>query len=91
MNKLRKLQSILSLKKEQLAKILTLETGKPITQSILEIEKCVGHIGTWVGTGAGGSGKGGKKGLVEKYVGMKRIGGISNDSKSKHLTYLDPF
>lgn len=83
--KLIKLQSILSLKKHQLAKIITLETGKPISQSILEIEKCVGHIGTWIGSGKGGSGKGGKKGLVEKYVGLKRIGGIANTSKGKLL------
>jgi acyl-CoA reductase-like NAD-dependent aldehyde dehydrogenase len=54
LQKLTKLQSILSLKKQQLAKILTLETGKPISQALLEIEKCVGHIGTWVGSGDGG-------------------------------------
>ena len=56
LEKLRKLQSLLSLKKQQLAKILTLETGKPINQSIAELEKCVGHIGTWIGASKGGKG-----------------------------------
>lgn len=39
-NKLIKLASLLRKQKEQLGRIITLEMGKPISQSIAEVEKC---------------------------------------------------
>ena len=85
-----RLASLLSSKKSELAQLITLETGKCISQSLLEVEKCIGHLVEWGGKSSSKKPKM-SQGLLGKYHGLKRVGLGKSAAKDEETGYfVDP-